>query len=237
MLTCIIIDDEQHCIDWLQSLIEKTSVMQINATYIDPTDALHYLSSNPVDVVFTDIQMPEVSGIDLLRTFHTKMQFVVSSAFPQYAVEGFTYDVLDYLLKPITPVRFAKTIQKINEHFKPKKEIEDTIYQDGHFFIKTETKGKQIKINFKEITLIENKANYVAIHLGKTCHLSLQNMKDIIKILPQQYFIRTHNSYIIPLKTVMQIEGNSLKMREVDFNVPIGITYKEVVAKRLSLVL
>jgi two-component system, LytTR family, response regulator len=236
MLTCIIIDDEQHCIDWLQSLIEKSKLLEIKATFINPTEALFYLNTNPVDVVFTDIQMPELSGIDLLQALHTKMHFVVSSAFPQFAIEGFTYDVLDYLLKPVTLVRFSKTLQKITECFASKQLIKETTVPNDYIFVKTEAKGKLTKINFADITLIENKANYVGIHIGKTCILSLQNMKDIIKLLPANQFMRIHNSFIAPIKGIHQIEGNCLHIIGVDFNVPIGVTYKEVVTKQLGLV-
>jgi two-component system, LytTR family, response regulator len=236
MLTCILIDDEQHCIDWLQSLIEKTKVLEVKATFINPTEALVYLNKNMVDVVFTDIQMPELSGIDLLQAFYTKTHFVVSSAFPQFAIEGFNYDVLDYLLKPVTLVRFTKTLQKITETFAPKQLAKDPVIENDYFFVKTEAKGNQIKINFAQITLIENKGNYVGIHLGKDLVMSLQNMKDIIKLLPSHLFMRIHNTYIIPIKAIQQIEGNCLHIIGVDFNVPIGITYKDAVAKQLGLI-
>ncbi len=234
MITCILIDDEEHCLDWLKSLIAQTDLLTIKASFTSPVEALAYLASNKIDLVFTDIQMPELSGIDILKAFHHKTQFVVSSAFPQYAVDGFTYNVLDYLLKPIIISRFTTTLNKITDFFKPDKDNE--LYESGFFFVKTETKGKQVKIAFNSITLIENRANYVAIYMGKSCVLSLQNMKDIIKILPQKSFIRVHNSFIVPIKSVNQIVGNSLNIAAVDFDVPIGITYKDTVVKQLGLV-
>jgi two-component system, LytTR family, response regulator len=233
MITCILIDDEAHCLDWLKTLIAPTQLLDIKAVFTSPVEAMAYLTNNKIDLVFTDIQMPELSGIDLLKAFHHKTQFVVSSAFPQYAVEGFTYNVLDYLLKPIIISRFTATLSKIADFFKEDKDNE--LYESGFFFVKTEAKGKQVKVAFNSITLIENRANYVAIHMGKSCTLSLQNMKDIIKILPQKHFIRVHNSFIVPVKSVNQIIGNSLNIASVDFDVPIGITYKETVIKQLGL--
>jgi DNA-binding LytR/AlgR family response regulator len=236
MYTCIIIDDEQHCIDWMENLIKQNNILQIQESFLDPEKAMIYLAGNKVDVVFTDIQMPEISGIDILKSYHGKMEFIVSSAYPQYAIEGFNYDVLDYLLKPVSLLRFTKTIKKITEVLLKKRESIYNIETSGYFFVKTEMKGKQVKINFEDITLIEGRLNYIAIYTGKSHILSLQNLKNIIEILPKGKFIRVHASYIIPIKSIKQIEGSHLKLIDVDFTIPIGVTYKDKVVTDLGIV-
>ncbi len=236
-ITCIIIDDEQHCIDLLEAHILKSPELDLVSTFTSATEAIRYLTTHKVDVAFTDIEMPDVTGIDILKAFYGKMHFVVCSAYPQYAIEGFNYEVIDYILKPLSFARFAKTLGRIIEEFTPKYTPEPGNSQDDFIFIKTEVKGTRLKINFEDITLVEGHNNYIGIRTSKYPKgvLALMNMKDMAVILPQQSFIRVHTSFIVPVKLVEKFEGSTLLLKGIEDRIPIGGTYKKEVLERFKL--
>ncbi len=235
-LTTIVIDDEQHYIDLLILHISKTNTLHVLNTFVNPTLAAAYLEANKVDVVITDIEMPALSGIDLLIKYGHKSKFIVSSAYPQYAVDGYDFDIIDYLLKPVSYIRFTKAVAKITETFQEKL-LPQPIESNAFMFVKTEAKGIRQKINYTDITLIEGKTNYIGIRTQEyeVPKLVLMNMKDIILQLPQADFIRVHSSFIIPLKNVIKIGGNLITLKYVDTKIPIGISYREVVYKAFNI--
>lgn len=233
----VLIDDEQHCIDNLLNHITDIGNIEVVKCFNNPKEAISFLSDNKVDFVITDIEMPGVSGIEFLEQFGNKMKFVVSSAFPQYAVEGFNHNIVDYLLKPVTFARFAKCVDKIKESFIEKHTVETGSNTNEFMFVKTEAKGVRQKIDYNKITLIEGKTNYIGIRTteNKSGTLVLMNLKDIIEQLPTGKFMRVHSSFIVPVNNITKIEGNCLLLHHVDEKIPIGISYKQMVQDRLKI--
>ena len=183
------------------------------------------VSDQKVELVFLDVQMPELSGIDFIKAINGKAKVILTTAYSEFALEGYELDVVDYLLKPIRLPRFIQAVQKaaslIKEPTIPAKESEG-----DYIFVKTESKGKLLKITLEEIDYIEGMKNYVAIHRGGQKTLVYTSMKELEDHLPPQHFMRVHKSYIIPLARITGIEGNMLSLKGVAEKILIGENYK-----------
>jgi DNA-binding LytR/AlgR family response regulator len=168
--------------------------------------------------------MPEISGIDFIKAINGKAKVILTTAYPEFALDGFELEVVDYLLKPIRLPRFLTAVQKavkaLNEH-KPEPDT-----NDDYIFVKTESKGKLLKINLSEIDYVEGMKNYVAIHRGNQKTLVYTNMKDIEARLPNKLFIRVHKSFIIAISRITGIEGNRLMLKDISAEILIGESYK-----------
>jgi two-component system, LytTR family, response regulator len=227
MISCIIVDDEQHAIDILVHYISQTPQLQLAGATTNPLEALKMMSEQKVDLVFLDIQMPELSGIDFVKALGGKAKVILTTAYSEFALEGYELDVVDYLLKPIRLPRFLQAVQKAAGQIKeaapaaPAKESDD-----DYIFVKTESKGKLLKINLADIDYIEGMKNYVAVHRGGQKTLVYTSMKELEDHLPRQQFMRVHKSYIIPLARITGIEGNTLSLKGVTEKVLIGENYK-----------
>lgn len=228
MISCIIVDDEQHAIDILKNHIGKTSFFHLAGSYQNPVDALEALSRNETDLVFLDIQMPGLSGIDFARAIHGKVKVIFTTAYSHYAVEGYDLDVIDYLLKPVGYARFLKAANRalaLMNQGSAERPAEIPL-EDDYLFVKTESKGKLIKINLEDIDYIEGMKNYVAFYHNGTQTLALLNMKDLEERLPLKHFIRVQKSFIIPIRKVTGIEGNLIKLKDVRKEIQLGAMYK-----------
>jgi two-component system, LytTR family, response regulator len=227
MISCIIVDDEQHAIDILVHYINQTPQLHLAGATTNPLEALKMVSDQKVDLVFLDIQMPELSGIDFIKALHGKAKVILTTAYSEFALEGYELDVVDYLLKPIRLPRFLQAVQKAVGQIKeaapaaPAKESED-----DYIFVKTESKGKLLKINLADIDYIESMKNYVAIHRGGQKTLVYTSMKELEDRLPRQQFMRVHKSFIIPLSRITGIEGNMLSLKGVTEKILIGENYR-----------
>ena len=233
MATCIVVDDEPHCIDLIKGYIAQTTSLSLGYSSVNPIDALQYLLKNDVDIIFLDVNMPQMSGVDFLEAVKGKAKVIMCTAYPEYAIHGFENDVADYLLKPITYARFMRGIQKalgLNEPL-PTKEIQ----QPSYIFVKTESKGKLVKISFDEIDYIQGERNYVSFHCEGRKKMALLNMKDLANMLPPKDFIRIHNSYIVPLSKISMIEGNEISLMNGHVKLPVGITFKEQLMEALNI--
>jgi DNA-binding LytR/AlgR family response regulator len=224
MLTCIIIDDEQHAIDLLKSYIEKVSFLELKGTFNNPLSAI---PQTDVDIIFIDMQMPQLSGMDFIKLVHGKAKIIVTSAFKEYALESFEYEVLDYLLKPISFDRFLKAVQKaMNQLTFVEEDIQAPRPQKNYIVVKTDAKNKLQKIELDEIVYIEGMKNYVTIHKEQQQVMTLLNMKDLDSSLPKDQFIRVHKSYIISIERIKIIEGNQIFLKNVKESIPLSETYK-----------
>ncbi|WP_443945784.1 LytR/AlgR family response regulator transcription factor [Pedobacter sp. AW1-32] len=234
MIKCLILDDEQHAIDLLKTYIEKIPLLELVHATTSPLEALTVLGQKKVDLVFSDINMPEISGIDFTRAIANKQQIIFTSAHGEFALEGFENDVVDFLLKPIAFSRFLKSVQKASALISSAKQLQ-TSAEENFIFVKTEQKGKLIKINFDDIDYVEGMKNYVGIYLKGECVMALMNMKYLEEILPERLFVRVHNSYIISINNIEMVEGNQVRLRNVSGKIPIGVTYKPNFIERINL--
>lgn len=227
MITCLVVDDEQHAIDILKHYIEQTPFLRLAAATTNPIEALQLAKEQAVELIFLDIQMPELSGIDFIKAIHGKAKVILTTAYSEFALESYELDVVDYLLKPIRFPRFLQAVQKVaKESSDPVKEDYDTAAEDDYIFVKTESKGKLLKINLADIDYIEGMKNYVAIHCPEKKTLVYTSMKELEERLPHKSFLRVHKSFIIPVAKITGIEGNLVRLKGVKDEILIGESYK-----------
>lgn len=218
-IKCIILDDEPLAVDLLKSYADKQLQLEVVLATTDVFEVIDYLQKQTVDLIFIDIQMPELSGIQLMQMFNKDNYFVVTTAYADYALESYDYRVVDYLLKPISFDKFHKSVQKFTDFV--------TLETHNHLFVKVD--GRQVKINPKDIIFIEGLSDYIRIHLPNERLIVLDNLKDFINKLPSKEFMRIHKSYIIQLDKIKSIDGNMIY--HYLGSTPIGETYKNEVKK------
>jgi DNA-binding LytR/AlgR family response regulator len=226
MITCIIVDDEQHAIDILEHYVKQTPHLNWAGSFTNPIDALQLLSKQKVDLVFLDIQMPELSGIDFIKTLHGKTRVILTTAYSEFALEGYDLYVVDYLLKPIRLPRFLAAVQKAVEQLSSTAQVASTPAPDDFIFVKTESKGKLVKINLADIDFIESQKNYMVIHRMGQKTFVYTSMKELEERLPRKQFLRVHKSFIVAVDRITGIEGNILRLRNMQAGIVIGDSYK-----------
>lgn len=224
-ITCLIIDDERSSQKVLQHFIKETVILDLKATCNNTTDAFKYLQLNEnIDLLFLDINMPKQSGIDFYKTLKSPPQVIFTTAYPQYAVDGFEVNATDYLLKPISYERFLTAINKVlNSTISTEKE-ED-------FIVLKENKTLH-KIFFNDIQYIEAYGDYVKVHTKEKMITTHSTFSKLIANLPSN-FIRTHKSFSINLNKMNHLAGNQITIDS--HTIPIGQTYKQTVLKALNL--
>jgi len=227
MINCIIVDDEQHAIDILVHYVSQTPHLNLVGSTSNPIEALQMVSAQKADLVFLDIQMPELSGIDFIKALNRTAKVILTTAYSEFALESYELDVVDYLLKPIRLPRFLSAVQKaIKEIGEPITEQTPTEAQDDYIFVKTESKGKLLKINLADIDYIEGMKNYVAIYRQGQKTMVYTSMKDMEERLTHKRFLRVHKSFIIPIMRIAGIEGNLVRLQGVTSEILIGENYK-----------
>ena len=231
MINCIVVDDEQHAIDILMHYIKQTPHLNAVACTTNPIEALQLVSTHNIDLIFLDIHMPELSGIDFIKALNGKSKVILTTAYSEFALEGYELDVVDYLLKPIRLPRFLAAVQKVAKALK-EKEIEDI--EDDYIFVKTESKGKLLKINLADIDYIEGMKNYVAIHSGGSKIMVYTAMKEIEDRLPAKHFMRVHKSFIIRIDRITGIEGNRVLLKNINSDIMIGENYKSELMEKVK---
>lgn len=225
MINCIIVDDEQHAIDILVHYVKQTPHLNLVASFTNPIEALQLLGQQKIDLVFLDIQMPELSGIDFIKAIQGKSKVILTTAYSEFALEGYDLYVVDYLMKPIRLPRFLTAVQKVMQQINPTSDAPEKT-EDDYIFVKTESKGKLLKINLADIDFVESMKNYVAIHRGGQKTLVYTSLKELEEHLPKKQFIRVHKSFIIPVSRITGIEGNMVRLRNVTAEILIGENYK-----------
>jgi DNA-binding LytR/AlgR family response regulator len=231
MINCIVVDDEQHAIDILTHYIKQTPMLTLVGTSTNPIEALQILATQKVDLVFLDIHMPELSGIDFIKTLNGKSKVILTTAYSEFALEGYELDVVDYLLKPIRLPRFLAAVQKVAKSLK-EEDVQEV--EDDYIFVKTESKGKLLKINLGEIDYIEGMKNYVANHSGGSKIMVYTAMKEIEDRLPAKQFMRIHKSFIIRIDRITGIEGNRVLLKNVHADIMIGENYKNELMEKVK---
>ena len=226
MINCLIVDDEQHAIDILVHYVSQTPFLHLAASTTNPIDALRIVNTQKIDLIFLDIQMPELTGIDFIKAIQGKADVILTTAYSEFALESYELNVVDYLLKPVRFPRFLQAVQKVADANAETEELGTTEMEDDYIFVKTESKGKLLKITLAEIDYIEGMKNYVAIFCGGKKTLVYTSMKELEERLPHKRFIRVHKSFIIPIAKITGIEGNLLRLKNVTAEVQIGESYK-----------
>lgn len=241
-MNCIIIDDDKLSCKILQSFVEKTEGLSLLDTFENPVDALNKISDfSVIDLVFLDIEMPHMTGLDFLGAVEKKPQVIIVSSKEKYAVNAFDFDVTDYFLKPVTYARFFKGIRRAKEIYTSNISIEkndiqtENIQEDGIFFRQN---SSIIRVKFDEILWIEALENYVSIVTFDTKNTVHQNLKTIETVLPTGIFKRVHRSFIVNINNLKIIEENSLVYHnKFGINkIPIGKSYKENLLNNLNLI-
>ncbi len=223
----IIIDDEPLAIDVITHHLGRFSNFEVLKTFTDSVEAFNFLKEgHQVDLVFTDIAMPEISGIELVKLYKTNTKFIMTTSFSQYAVESFDLEVVDYLLKPISFERFCKAIAR----FESLANNGSQQVLEPSFFVK---EGDEfIKILVKDIDYIEGLKDYVKIITGKNYCLALKSLKSVEEVLGPYQFMRIHKSYIVPLAKISQYNGKCVIINSTE--VPVGSSYREALKVYLN---
>ncbi len=231
-MRCVIVDDEPWALELLKSYIASQKRLELVFSSQSSIEALNYINKEPVDLLFLDIQMPEMTGLQLMSLADRKIPIIITSAYSEYALEGYSFHVIDYLLKPIELTRFIKAIQKAESLLKlyPKEDNTSKITAKPFLFIKTD--GRLCKVLIEDILYLEAKRDYVLIQLANESLLTLDSLNNLELELTAYNFFRVHKSYLISLQKINFIEGNRVLIEEK--YIPIGDTYKKKFLQHVS---
>ena len=229
MMTCIAIDDEPKAIEVIERYCQKISLASLKATFREPLKAIEFLNREKVDLIFLDINMPDISGMQLLQTLSPRPLIIFTTAYSQYAVESYELNALDYLLKPITFERFLMAINKAAAALSSRNTT--GMDEDAAVFIKSGPQTHRVKVS--EILYLEKNGNYITIHLKNENILIRENMGDIFDLVPAADFIRVHKSYVVGIRHISMIEVHQLIVNGE--KIPIGSTYRDSLRDRLGI--
>jgi len=231
MYKCFIIDDESHAIETLKKYAKDSGQLEVVGTSQNPMEAVKYINEHKdIDITFLDIDMPEISGLDVADLIYDNTAIIFTTGHAGYAVQGFEKNISDFLLKPISFARFLKSLTKVMAQLE--KKAQEEVRNDTYFFVNPGIKGKMLKINFNDVDYIEGLNNYIVIHTPPNSHIIYLTMKEIEAGLPPEIFIRIHKSYIVNINKVTLMEGNKIMIDKLIF--PIGSSYKEKLLKKIN---
>ncbi|MCX6256937.1 MAG: LytTR family DNA-binding domain-containing protein [Bacteroidia bacterium] len=229
-INCIAVDDEPLALDLIKDYIQKVPFLNMLSNFSNGIETLDFLKKSQVDLLFLDIQMNDLTGIQLIKVLKQKPLVIFTTAYPNYAVEGYELDIVDYLLKPISFERFVKAVDKVYEKLQTERmfksetrEITIANPRDDFFFIKTEFRLEKVK--FADILYIEGMGDYLRMVTNTRRIMTLQNFKRMEEILPEDRFCRVHKSFIVSLEKIESIERNRIKI--ADKLIPISDSYKK----------
>lgn len=233
MISCYIVDDELHAIQVLANYIELTPGLQLMGTSENPLEALQiFREKGYADITFIDIDMPQLSGMDLSELLHEKTSIVFATAYDKYALQAFEKNAFDYILKPISYERFLKCINKLNSRTFKNAPGEEESVRD-HFYIQYEMKGKIVKLEYEDVIYIQALKNYVIIHTQNGKYITYLTMKEMEESLPSSVFMRVHKSFIVNLTQVTSIDGNAIQLKDKT-ELILGVSYKTAFFSRLN---
>jgi Response regulator of the LytR/AlgR family len=232
MLNCIAIDDEPLALKQIVSYIEKLPYLTLLNSFASAIDALEFLQKNDVDLMFVDINMPDLSGMDFVKSLTNPPKVIFTTAYREFAVEGFQVDAADYLIKPISFAAFSQSVERTKERYFSQEQSATIKHDDKFLFIKTEY--KIVRINLDDIKYIEGMRDYIRIHqVNEKPIMALLNMRKIMENLPIKSFMRVHRSYIVNLDKIQTIERNRIVF-DKDVYIPISDQYKDDFQKYLD---
>jgi len=220
MINAIAIDDEPLALKVIDSHCEKTDFINLQKTFTHPTEALRYLRKYPVDLLFVDIQMPSMNGINLVKAIQQNTMIIFTTAFSEYAVVSYELNAIDYLLKPINFKRFNQAVNKANEYYNYINKQNRT--EDKHIFVRADY--SLVKIPLPDILYIEGLADYLKIFIrDRKTVVTRITMNDMVDKLPLKDFVRVHRSFILPFNRIESVRSNFITLPERE--IPIGKTY------------
>ncbi|MGD9328266.1 MAG: LytTR family DNA-binding domain-containing protein [Cyclobacteriaceae bacterium] len=230
-LSCLVVDDEQLARELLEQYISKVPFLELKGLVKNPLEVFEYLEKDTVDIIFLDIQMPDLSGIDLLKSMSSKPIVIFTTAYSEYAIESYELNALDYLVKPFSFERFMKSVNKAVELIKLKQN--SAIPVSGQEYISIHADHKIYRIRLDDILYIEGLREYVSYYTSEKRIVTLASLKNLEETLPESMFMRIHKSYIIPVRKVKAVEGNMIDLGIK--KIPIGRSYRDKVFKVFSV--
>lgn len=235
-MNCIIVDDDNFSVRIIEEFVYQTEGLALLGTFTNAIDSVNWLNNSekePVHLIFLDIEMPEMSGIEFLRALNVIPQVIIYSSQEKYALESYEYDVTDYLLKPVTYARFIKAVNRARERFERK---ENPVKQSTEIFIKNNS--SLVRVKYDDILWIEALENYVVVNTFKEKYTIHFTMKSISDKMPSERFMRIHRSYIVNFSKISAIEDNSVIIRTESGNrvIPIGKSYKDKLLNDINLI-
>ena len=227
LLNCIAIDDELTALEIIKEFCSKIRYVNLLGTFINPFEALPVINNNQIDLIFLDIVMPQISGLEFLKSLYNPPMIIFTTAYKEYAFDGFEYDAVDYLVKPFAFDRFSKSVNKAFQHLKLKKPEETAIEETPgilHGFLMVKVEYSTIRVNLGDILYIEGLKDYVKIYTEAKLILTKTTMKNILEKLPAESFFRVHKSYIVSIDKIEMIENSRIVIGNQ--RIPIGESYR-----------
>ena len=222
-LTCIIVDDEPAAIRLLEKHVIKVPLLDLKTTFNRPLEALNFLEANKVDLIFLDIQMPQLTGIQLSKILGPDVQIIFTTAYSEFALDSYEVDAIDYLLKPISFERFYRAVNKLKTDSGGV--LDAAVVAEDYLFVKTDAKHNFKKVFLKNLKFIEGLKNYVSLQLDTEQIITHSTMKHLIERLPTSEFYQIHKSFIVALSHIERIENDSVWIQ--NRQLPIGNTYRK----------
>lgn len=229
IINCVIIDDEPLARKGLKEYVSDIDFLNLIGEFDSPLKAAEIIKNGNVQLLFLDIQMPKITGIDFFKTLQNAPPVIFTTAYPQYALEGFEVNALDYLVKPISFERFFKAALNAREYYEVREKNNTEAATGDYFFIKAN--NKLVKIMYENVLFIEALQNYVTIYTTDKKYMTYLTFKSVADYLPQEKFIKVHKSYIVAVSKVDSIEGNDIRVG--DRHIPISRNLKEEVLEKM----
>lgn len=224
----LIVDDEFLARKLLSEYVTKVSFLNLVDTCADATAAMQVLSNEQIDILLLDIQMPDITGIELLKSLNSKPAVILTTAYSEYAVDAFTLGVSDYLLKPFDYARFMQAINKVVDIHVPEKQNDEPVND----FLMVKADYKLYKINYDELLFIEGQHEYVTFHTKTKRITALYSLRNLEDTLPKDKFVRTHKSFIVSIKNIEDIDKTTVTVS--GNKIPVGASYRDSLIERLS---
>ncbi|MCB0650308.1 MAG: response regulator transcription factor [Saprospiraceae bacterium] len=221
-ITCIAVDDEPIALEIIKEYCSKIPSLELIKVFDNPFEAIAFLEVHKPELVFFDINMPEMTGIQLVGRIKDCPPVIFTTAYSKFAVESYNLDAIDYLLKPFDFDRFYKSVQKAKKFLEADK---DKVLSADEAFIIVKVEYKNVKIPISEITYLEAMDNYVKIHVGNTYHMTQQSLKKLLNQLPGEQFCRVHKSFVVPFSKINFFTSTEITLGKV--KIPVGRTYQK----------
>lgn len=225
-IPCIIVDDEAFAAEIISDHIRNIPFLELAGTTTNPVEAIEWIEAGRARLVFLDVQMPGINGLQFMQLTNGKCHAIIVSGFPEYALNGYEHNVIDYLLKPVSFERFVKASQKALQVFRAMEEK-----PQGFIFLKGDSRNKFIRVYIQDILFIEGMGNYVKVHSRQGNMLTYQTLRELEETLPAQDFHRVHKSYIVAVDKIEMLEDHEI---HIGTNIiPVSETYREEFYKRI----